>query len=355
MIFCQVIVTWDTVRCCIYMAQGTKLQLCFNWYHLLCVQVGKVLWCPQSSLLADCPEFQKSLLTLYCPMMPYGVMTFVNSPYAYGNLHQDRHPKSLVRLRICPFSSSKLVPRSTLGDRISGRVLPGAVSGKPRYLSPEEEKEQSVSSLSASVWHWFFKLSPRPRYVWPSIEDGSWFMWKMHQYTLAKLIRRWALTRENTVFVSHSQCMHLWTFHESWSCVKHQHAWSAIITVVMIFRQVIVTWDTVRCCIYMAQGTKLQLCFNWYHLLCVQVGKVLWCPQSSLLADCPEFQKSLLTLYCPMTPYGVMTLVNSPYAYGNLYGAFNTRHFTLVQSFCFFWLFLMGCKEFKQSFVVFPA
>ena len=33
------------------------------------------------------------------------------------------------------------VPRSTLGDRISGRVLPGAVSGRSRYLSPEEEED----------------------------------------------------------------------------------------------------------------------------------------------------------------------------------------------------------------------
>ncbi len=33
------------------------------------------------------------------------------------------------------------------------------------------------------------------------------------------------------------------------------------------------------------------------------------------------------TLYCPMAPYGVMIIVN---AYGNLYGDFNTRHYTLV-------------------------
>ncbi len=46
-----------------------------------------------------------------------------------------------------------------------------------------------------------------------------------------------------------------------------------------------------------------------------------------------------------MTPYGVMTFVKSPYAYGNLYEGFNTRRYTLVQGFCFFWLFLMGCKE----------
>lgn len=33
------------------------------------------------------------------------------------------------------------VPRSTLGDRISGRVLPGSVSGPPRLLNDIEEKE----------------------------------------------------------------------------------------------------------------------------------------------------------------------------------------------------------------------
>ncbi len=28
---------------------------------------------------------------------------------------------------------------------------------------------------------------------------------------------------------------------------------------------------------------------------------------------------------------------------------FNTRRYTLVQGFCFFWLFLMGCKELTHS------
>ena len=30
------------------------------------------------------------------------------------------------------------VPRTTLGDRVSGWVIPGAVSGKSRYLSEKE-------------------------------------------------------------------------------------------------------------------------------------------------------------------------------------------------------------------------
>ena len=33
------------------------------------------------------------------------------------------------------------VPKSTLHDRISGKVLPGAVSGAPSYLTKEEEEE----------------------------------------------------------------------------------------------------------------------------------------------------------------------------------------------------------------------
>ena len=34
-------------------------------------------------------------------------------------------------------------------------------------------------------------------------------------------------------------------------------------------------------------------------------------------------------------------------AYGNLYGALNTRRYTLVQGFCLFWLFLMEGKGLK--------
>ena len=33
------------------------------------------------------------------------------------------------------------VPKSTLGDRVSGRVLPGATSGPSSYLTSEEERE----------------------------------------------------------------------------------------------------------------------------------------------------------------------------------------------------------------------
>lgn len=33
------------------------------------------------------------------------------------------------------------VPKSTLHDRLTGKVLPGAVGGAPRYLDDEEEEE----------------------------------------------------------------------------------------------------------------------------------------------------------------------------------------------------------------------
>ncbi len=62
-----------------------------------------------------------------------------------------------------------------------------------------------------------------------------------------------------------------------------------------------------------------------------------------------------LTLYCPMMPYGVMTFVNSPQAYGNLYEAYNTRRYTLVRGFCFFWLILMGCKELTCELIIHAA
>ena len=32
------------------------------------------------------------------------------------------------------------MPRSTLGDQISGRVVPGSTSGPPKYLSTQEEE-----------------------------------------------------------------------------------------------------------------------------------------------------------------------------------------------------------------------
>ena len=43
------------------------------------------------------------------------------------------------------------VPRLTLGDRVSGRVVPGAKSGSERYLTAGEENElvQFLTRLAA--------------------------------------------------------------------------------------------------------------------------------------------------------------------------------------------------------------
>lgn len=41
------------------------------------------------------------------------------------------------------------VPKSTLGDRVSGRVQPGSVSGPPKYLTLSEEDELSRFCLAA--------------------------------------------------------------------------------------------------------------------------------------------------------------------------------------------------------------
>ena len=42
-----------------------------------------------------------------------------------------------VRRAACLFN----VPKSSLGDRVSGRVMPGSSSGPPRYLTAAEENE----------------------------------------------------------------------------------------------------------------------------------------------------------------------------------------------------------------------
>ena len=46
------------------------------------------------------------------------------------------------------------VPKSTLGDRVSGRVLPGAISGPPTYQTNDEEKELvSFLCRAAEIGH----------------------------------------------------------------------------------------------------------------------------------------------------------------------------------------------------------
>ena len=44
-------------------------------------------------------------------------------------------------MSVCQAAELHQVPKSTLGDRVSGRVLPGDRSGPHTYLSREEEEE----------------------------------------------------------------------------------------------------------------------------------------------------------------------------------------------------------------------
>jgi len=51
------------------------------------------------------------------------------------------------------------VPRATLGDRVSGCVKLGAVSGPPKYLSTDEE-EELVKFFTVVHFHWLSTLMP---------------------------------------------------------------------------------------------------------------------------------------------------------------------------------------------------
>ena len=46
------------------------------------------------------------------------------------------------------------VPKSTLGGRMSGRVVPGLISGPKTYLSPEEETELVKLRYTAMGQSW---------------------------------------------------------------------------------------------------------------------------------------------------------------------------------------------------------
>ena len=47
------------------------------------------------------------------------------------------HDGMSIRKAACVYG----VPKSTLGDRISGKVLPGTKSGPPSYITEKEEQE----------------------------------------------------------------------------------------------------------------------------------------------------------------------------------------------------------------------
>ena len=60
--------------------------------------------------------------------------------WTYERMERAMQAVTVGGLSIRRASIEYNVPKSTLGDRISGRVIHGATSGKPRYLSDEEEE-----------------------------------------------------------------------------------------------------------------------------------------------------------------------------------------------------------------------
>ena len=58
------------------------------------------------------------------------------------------------------------IPKSTLGDRISGRVLPGTASGAVRYLADSEEEE-----LAEFIVGW---VIPRPYEIYWLLYSQYW-------------------------------------------------------------------------------------------------------------------------------------------------------------------------------------
>ena len=66
-------------------------------------------------------------------------------PVQYKSWSEENLSKAIsaVRDKIAVRKAAELynVPKSTLGDRITGRVLPGSTSGPATYLTAQEEKE----------------------------------------------------------------------------------------------------------------------------------------------------------------------------------------------------------------------
>ena len=78
-----------------------------------------------------------------CPIQPLGSMlrpikykawTEEQMSLAHQAYTTDKHS-------VCRIAEEYGIPKSTLQDRVSGKVLPGTKSGKRRYLSEEEEEE----------------------------------------------------------------------------------------------------------------------------------------------------------------------------------------------------------------------
>ena len=91
----------------------------------------------------------------YRLVLPFGRPAFYKS-YSSLNLQKAYEAVQCGFLSICCAAEEFGVPRSTLADRVSGRVLSGATSGPMRYLSAVEEEElvhflQAVPPLGMDV------------------------------------------------------------------------------------------------------------------------------------------------------------------------------------------------------------
>ena len=79
------------------------------------------------------------------PTAPFTCQSHINRPdkYKFWTEYQMQQALDAVQRgwSIRRASEEYDVPRSTLGDRACGRVLPGAVSGPPKYLTTNEEEE----------------------------------------------------------------------------------------------------------------------------------------------------------------------------------------------------------------------
>ena len=111
-------------------------------------------------------------------------------PLKYKFWDEDQMPRALEAVIVDHMSVRQAslrfnVPKSTLGDRVCGRVLPGTVSGLPKYLSAEEENElvrfliqcftigypktrQNVVCLVQSI------LESRGTYIATDVTGGWW-------------------------------------------------------------------------------------------------------------------------------------------------------------------------------------
>ena len=86
---------------------------------------------------------------LQCTIPPLNQRIFRSDHTCSGPLHQDtsQRPTKLKQWsaeaidKVISASEHYAIPKSTLGDRISGRVLPGSKSGPKRHLNDEEEEE----------------------------------------------------------------------------------------------------------------------------------------------------------------------------------------------------------------------